>query len=140
MTQKEFPIKVGEVINGTYTLVRKLSQGKRCTIFCATDQQLRQVVIKLEKDTEGQISVCIEGAIIKIIGDTNRFPKIFQYGSYKNYKFLAMELMGPNLIDLVNYNKHGKFSLHSVLKFGIQAIKSIQIVHNKGFIHRDIKP
>ncbi|KAA6309818.1 MAG: hypothetical protein EZS28_056433, partial [Streblomastix strix] len=51
-----------------------------------------------------------------------------------------MELIGPNMIDLVNYKRPYKFSLHSVLKFGIQAIEALQVVHNKGFVHRDIKP
>ncbi|KAA6375771.1 MAG: putative protein kinase [Streblomastix strix] len=44
------------------------------------------------------------------------------------------------MIDLVNYSKPYKFSLNSVLKFGIQAIEALQVVHNKGFVHRDIKP
>ncbi|KAA6357219.1 MAG: putative tau-tubulin kinase 1, partial [Streblomastix strix] len=63
-----------------------------------------------------------------------------EYGSHKSYKFLAFQLLGPNIIDLVNYKKPFKFSLHSVLKFGIQAIETLQIVHNKDFIHRNIKP
>ncbi|KAA6392704.1 MAG: putative protein kinase [Streblomastix strix] len=72
------------------------------------------VAIKLEKDTEEQKSVCVEAAVLKILG--------------------------PNMVELVNYKKPNKFSLHSMLKFGIQAIETLQIIHNKGFVHRDIKP
>lgn len=35
--------------------------------------------------------------------------------------------------------KDGKFSLATILRFGIQAVRSIQAVHEVGFLHRDIK-
>ncbi|KAA6358574.1 MAG: putative Tau-tubulin kinase 1 [Streblomastix strix] len=109
-------------------------------IFCALDTSMKQVAIKLELDTGEQTAVCIEAAILKILDDSRHIPQFYRYGIHLNYKFLAMELMGPNLIDLVNYKNLYKFSLHSVLKFGIQAIETLQVVHSKGFVHRDIKP
>ncbi|KAA6317897.1 MAG: putative serine threonine protein kinase, partial [Streblomastix strix] len=101
---------------------------------------MKQIAIKLEKNAEEQPTVCIESAILKILADQRHIPQFFHYGSHENYKYLAMELIGPNMIDLVNYKRPYKFSLHSVLKFGIQAIETLQVVHNKGFVHRDIKP
>ena len=35
--------------------------------------------------------------------------------------------------------KDGKFTLPTILRFGIQAVRSIQAVHEVGFLHRDIK-
>ncbi|KAA6397340.1 MAG: putative protein serine/threonine kinase [Streblomastix strix] len=103
---------------------------------------MQQVAIKLEKDTEEQQpAVCIDAAILKLqFSEANRFPKFIEFGSYLNYKYLVMELLGPNMIELVNIKRPYKFSLCSTLKFGIQAIELLKTIHNKGFVHRDIKP
>ncbi|KAA6356882.1 MAG: hypothetical protein EZS28_047591 [Streblomastix strix] len=118
MVEVNLPPKVGDIVNETYKIVRKISHGDFRPIFCAIDIKMHQVALMLEKDTDEET----------------------EYGSYKSYKFLAFQLLGPNMIDLVNYKKPFKFSLHSILKFGIQAIVTLQIVHNKDFIHRNIKP
>ncbi|KAA6372817.1 MAG: putative tau-tubulin kinase 1 [Streblomastix strix] len=109
-------------------------------IVCALETSMKQIVIKFEQDNGEQIAVYTDAAILKILAGQNHIPQFFHYGSHKNYKYLAMELMGPNMIDLANYKRPYKFNLQSVLKFGIQAIEAIQVVHNKGFVHRDIKP
>ncbi|KAA6403594.1 MAG: putative Tau-tubulin kinase 1 [Streblomastix strix] len=133
--------KVGDVINDHYKLIRKISNGDHRVIFCAIDIKMHQIALKLEKEVDGETEVCIESAILKILNTkSDHVPKFYQYGSYKVYKFLAQELLGPNMIDLVNYKKPYKFSLHSVLKFSIQAIEILQIIHNQDFVHRDIKP
>ncbi|KAA6387033.1 MAG: hypothetical protein EZS28_017441 [Streblomastix strix] len=132
--------QVGDLIKYRYKIDRMISQGENWIIFCAIDQQMRQVAIKLEIYPEEETKICIESAILKILANSNHIPRFFSYGSHKNYKFMACELLGPNMIDLINYKKPYKFCLHSVLKFGIQAIETLQIVHNKGFIHRNIKP
>lgn len=50
-----------------------------------------------------------------------------------------MELLGPNLEDLLKYcNK--KFSLVTTIMLGQQIIEIIEHLHSKSYIHRDIKP
>ncbi|KAA6378939.1 MAG: putative protein serine/threonine kinase [Streblomastix strix] len=127
MTVVDFTTKVGDIINDNYKIVRKISHGDFRPVFCAIDIKMRQVALMLEKDTDGDTEVCIRSAILKILANSNHIPKFYKYGSYKSYKFLAFQLLGPNMIDLVNYKKPYRFSLHSVLKFGIQAIETLQI-------------
>ena len=50
-----------------------------------------------------------------------------------------MDLLGKSLEDLfVEQNK--KFSLKTVLQLADQMLERIQFLHNKEFLHRDIKP
>ena len=50
-----------------------------------------------------------------------------------------MDLMGPSLEDLFDKTLR-KFSLKTVLMLIDQMISRIEYIHNRHFIHRDIKP
>ncbi|KAA6367191.1 MAG: putative Tau-tubulin kinase 1 [Streblomastix strix] len=70
----------------------------------------------------------------------DHFAKFYQCGTHKEYKFVAMELLGPSLIQLANRHHPCRFSLHELLKFGIQALDALRELHKAGFVHRDVKP
>lgn len=50
-----------------------------------------------------------------------------------------MDLLGPSLEDLFNFCSR-RFTMKTVLMLFDQMITHIEYVHNKNFIHRDIKP
>ena len=51
-----------------------------------------------------------------------------------------MELLGENLSELRRRQADGRFSLGTTLRLGIQMLRSIEAVHELGYLHRDIKP
>ena len=61
------------------------------------------------------------------------------FGQEHRYNVLVMDLLGPSLEDLFNFCGR-KFSMKTVLMVADQMIGRIEYVHNKNFIHRDIKP
>jgi serine/threonine protein kinase len=50
-----------------------------------------------------------------------------------------MELLGPNLEQLMKLSG-GKMSLKTVLILGLQMIDRIEVLHNAGYVYKDIKP
>ena len=61
------------------------------------------------------------------------------FGQEQSYNILVMDLLGPSLEDLFNFCSR-RFTMKTVLMLADQMIGRIEFIHNKNFIHRDIKP
>jgi serine/threonine protein kinase len=65
-------------------------------------------------------------------------PSVKWFGKDDNNYYMVINLLGKSLQDVKD--KHFNFPLKIVLQIGIQVIQLLQKIHDKGLIHRDIKP
>ena len=71
-------------------------------------------------------------------------PKIYWFGNDGENYILVMETLGKSLEDIFIKNNR-KFTLTTTILISIQMvihkkIERLKFVHQKGFIHKDIKP
>ena len=66
-------------------------------------------------------------------------PEVKWCGLDGDFQALVMELLGPNLEELLDFCS-GRFKLKTVLMIADQIISRIECIHRQGIIHRDIKP
>ena len=77
--------------------------------------------------------------VIVLVNYTVKYVYIYRYGQEKDYHVLVMDLLGPSLEDLFNFCNR-RFTMKTVLMLADQMISRVEFLHNKSFIHRDLKP
>ncbi|WUR04802.1 casein kinase I [Vairimorpha necatrix] len=134
-------------------LIKKIASGAFGEIYLGHDSNLQvPVAVKIEKrETHAQIKH--EYSVYRRLSKTqSRFsmgiksdliPKIFSYGKININNILTnclvMELLGKSLEEIFVENNR-RFKLQTVVSLGIRMLESVELVHNKHFVHRDIKP
>lgn len=123
-------------------LVHKIASGAFGEIFVGQNTATNQMVaVKLEKKAHyGQLKH--EYTVYKTLG-TSHTPKVYEYGKILHENVyvngLVMELLGKSLEQLfIACNR--QFSLKTVLMLGEKMVDSIEYLHHRNYVHRDIKP
>ncbi|GJJ08135.1 hypothetical protein Clacol_002343 [Clathrus columnatus] len=93
------------------------------------------VTIKFSFDT---LTLPYEAAVYAQLKGVPGLPRVHWNGSGKGYA-LVMDKLGPNLAQLKSFCR-GRLSLKTVLMLGEQMLSTIEGIHSRGIIVRDIKP
>jgi len=127
-------------VNGKYRLVRKIGSGSFGDIYLGINiASGEEVAVKLESHKARHPQLLYESKLYKILQGGVGIPHIRWFGNENDYNVLVMDLLGPSLEDLFNFCSR-RFTMKTVLMLADQMIGRIEYVHNKNFIHRDIKP
>ena len=127
------------MINNKYKLLNKIGEGSFGSIYKAENYRTREeVAIKIESVKNDANLLKNESIIYQYLLGTPGIPQVKWYGKDEQNYYMVIPLFGKSLDQLLC--EKNVFSLKLVYQIGIQILKLLKSIHEKGLVHRDIKP
>jgi casein kinase 1 len=137
---------IGTEIN-SYTITKYISSGSFGDVFSAKHKKTKEeVAIKIPINTDeknGEKWLLEEAKVYNALNkDKSEDCGVANMKVLKNKeldkKIIVMDLLGPSLESILAKRK--KLRLKTVILLAVQMIELLRYIHEKGYIHRDIKP
>jgi hypothetical protein len=130
---------------GPYRLLRQLGAGATGVVFLAEDVNLRrQVALKVMKPIAEEAwelarqRFLREGRAAALLESDYTVP-IYQVGEEAGLPFLAMKLLVGEALD-TRLQRDKELKVHEVLRIGREVAEGLAAAHERGLVHRDVKP
>lgn len=135
---------VGAVLDNRYRIDKIIGMGGMAVVFRGEDLLMRRTVaIKILKDDVARDEASVkrfinESKAVSILSHPN-IVSIYDVSVRADAKYIVMEYLEG--ITLKNYiTKKGKLDLSELLQYVEQVLLALEHAHQKGIVHRDIKP
>ena len=134
-------IDVGVVLEGRYAVTQRLAQGGMANVFIARDRALeRDVAVKVVRPSSADDRARFEREARLLAGLEH--PNLVRiYGAHHtadDEAYIVLEYVeGQTLADVV---AQGSLMPAQVAVIGAQVADALAFIHERGVIHRDVKP
>ena len=137
-------LKEGIILGDRYEILSRVGSGGMADVYKANDHKLnRLVAVKVMKaefrEDKSFVSKFQKEAQAAAMLSHPNVVNVFDVGEDRGLYYIVMELVEG--ITLKNYiTKKGKLSVKEATSIAIQVALGLQAAHNRGIVHRDVKP
>ena len=135
---------IGRVIAGRYTIREQIGGGGMADVFRATDEELGvDVAIKLLKPRMASDELrarMIQEARAAAQVRHDHLVRVFGTGKLDRTAYIVMEMLdGANREQYLREYRDQRIPWREALDLLLPAIEALHAVHDRGYVHRDIK-
>ena len=135
---------IGKMLDDRYEILEVIGEGGMAIVYRALDHRLnRDVAVKIMRDEmaadeEFRRRFCTESHAVALLSHPN-IVAVYDVSHNDNVEYIVMELVDG--ITLKQYiERKGVVAWKEVVHFTKQISKALAHAHERGIIHRDIKP
>ena len=126
-----------------YTILfnKKLGGGAFGKIYSCINNKTKEIfACKIEKPDIETPQLSNEYKILNLLKNYLFFPKCYKFCSSPHGHILILDHLGANLGIIMSKLPNQRFSMKSTLMIITQCLERLKEIHDKGIIHRDMKP
>lgn len=134
--------QAGNTIGERYQLEKRIGKGGMAYVFRAKDTELDELIaLKVFQqpieDDEQLLHRFKQELVLSRKLAHNNIIQLFDIGIHRGYRYISMELLSG---DELKAQLGKPIDLAKGIDYLIQACDGLQYAHDKGIIHRDVKP
>jgi len=135
---------IGKILDDRYEILQLIGEGGMSVVYKARDRRLnRFVAVKIMReemasDEDFRSTFCAEAHAVALLSNPN-IVAVYDVSHSDEIEYIVMELVDG--ITLRQYmDRRGALKWREVLHFTRQIARALAHAHERGIIHRDIKP
>ena len=141
---QEVQSRLGSTIDGKWTLTRVLGIGGMAAVYAAVHRNQNRIAIKMLHEAHSR-GVSMRARFLRegYVANTVQHPgavRVFDDGIADGAAYLVMELLEGETLEDRHVRMGGRLPAAEVLALADQLLDVLAAAHDKGIVHRDIKP
>lgn len=135
---------IGSILSGKYQIVEKIGSGGMADVYKAIQLQSHRTVaikvLKPEFEKDAAFVHRFEQEAHAVLGLSHEnIVRSYDVGMREELPFIVLEYVeGTTLKERIR--AQGKLQMRSVINYGAQVLDALNHAHERGIIHRDVKP
>uniref|UniRef100_A0A914CPJ5 Protein kinase domain-containing protein n=1 Tax=Acrobeloides nanus TaxID=290746 RepID=A0A914CPJ5_9BILA len=135
----------GVCLKGIYLVGESMTSGAFGDVYWGKDfKNTRLVAIKVEKKIAHENGFLEKESetLLELSTNISAEPILrhYAYGEAPHFRYLIMELGGMNLRELKKDTEYDQFRIDTSLWIAKKMIEALKLLHDLGWVHRDVKP